>query len=92
MRQICFLNGVQLVIGGEEHSGWLPEGAAMPLPTPVRNVVLDLSIEFDGSGYLLIHQSTDGSLAGDLWYPTLEEAQTAAGEFFKVGHSQWITA
>lgn len=40
--------------GGEDHTGWLPEGAATPLPTPERGVLLDFSIaEDESSSYVL---------------------------------------
>jgi hypothetical protein len=35
---------IPFTFGGEEHSGWLPPGAATPLPTPVQYVVLDVEI------------------------------------------------
>ena len=38
--------------GGEEHSGWLLPGTALPLPTPIIDVPLNLEIvSGDGSGY-----------------------------------------
>lgn len=30
--------------GGTQHSGWLPEGAANPIPTPMREVSFNLEI------------------------------------------------
>jgi len=92
MQQICFIKGLQRQIGGEEHAGWLPEGAAMPLPTPTRDVILDVSIEFDGYGYLLIYHSTDHSICGDLYYSSVTEVQNAAFELFGIEPSQWIIA
>ena len=38
------VTGVPVRFGGEEHRGWLPAGAAVPLPTPVRDVLLDIEI------------------------------------------------
>ena len=54
------VSGVPVKFGGESHSGWLPAGAAIPLPTPVLDVLLDIEIQFDGSGYLLCYSSQDG--------------------------------
>jgi hypothetical protein len=81
--------GFAVTIGGEPHSGWLPPGAAMPLPTPIRHVVLDLEIEFDESGYLLCYVSRDGTVSGDTWHQSLEEAKEAATAFFGIERSRW---
>jgi hypothetical protein len=76
--------------GGDEHSGWLPPGAAKPLPTPVRNVLLDIAIEGDpASGYLLIYSAHDGSIDNDDWYQTLADAEKAADEVFGVKADNW---
>ncbi len=37
--------GIPHECGGEEHTGWLPPGAATPLPTPIRHLTLDATIE-----------------------------------------------
>jgi hypothetical protein len=76
-------------VGGAQHSGWLPVGAAEPLPTPVRDVTFDIEIDFDGSGYLLCYRSTDGSLYADTWHETLADAEEAACELFGVRAEQW---
>ena len=36
--------------GGEQQAGWLPAGAAVPLPTPAIDVLLDIEIQSDGDG------------------------------------------
>lgn len=77
--------------GGEAHSGWLPPGAATPLPTPVRHVLLDVQIQFDGHGYLLCYEAKDGSFSGDTWHQSLTEAEDAAAEQFGIGPSYWQT-
>lgn len=76
-------------VGGTQHSGWLPGGAAEPLPTPVRGVTFGIEIDFDGSGSLLCCRSTDGSLYGDTWHETPADAEEAAGELFGVRAEQW---
>jgi hypothetical protein len=76
-------------IGGEPHSGWLPQGAAVPLPTPTRNVVLNFTIECDASGYLLIVQSTDGSVDHDTWHETVADVQAQAESWYGVPPSAW---
>ena len=79
----------KVTVGGYQHSGWLPLGASRPLPTPVREVLMNIEIQFDGSGYLLCYASTDGELWNDTWHHTLEEAQDAAADMFGVEHDQW---
>jgi len=83
--------GHRVVVGGEQHSGWLPEGATTPLPTPTRDVAFNIEIEFDGSGYLLIYVSAKGDLYGDTWHRTLDDAIEAAFETFGVRDDQWQT-
>jgi hypothetical protein len=46
--------GHHVTFGGETHSGWLPQGATILRPTPARDVMLDITIESDGAGYLLL--------------------------------------
>ncbi len=81
--------GFPLRIGGEQHTGWLPVNATVPPPTPVRDVVINVVIDFDDSGYLLCYESEDGSVYGDTWHETLAEAERAALEQFGVSSSQW---
>src|SRR4051812_19518977 len=63
--------GHHVSLGGEQHSGWLPQGAAMPRPTPTNDVALNITIESDGAGYNLCWVSSDRTVAGDLWYQEL---------------------
>jgi hypothetical protein len=76
-------------IGGEPHTGWLPQGSAIPLPTPVRRLSMNIAIEFDGIGYLLCFSSADGTYSGDTWHETLASAELAAKEDFGVEQSDW---
>jgi hypothetical protein len=48
-------------LGGAQHNGWLPIGAAEPLPTPVVQVVVDLEIVGDANGAMLYWYGSDGS-------------------------------
>jgi hypothetical protein len=75
--------------GEEEHSGWLPVGAAVPLRTPIHNVLLDVEIQFDGHGYLLCYSARDGSTSGDTWHQSLADAELTAEEQFGIEPSQW---
>ena len=70
--------GLPFRFGGTEHSGWLPPGAAKPLPTPIEDVVLDVEIEAIEGGFILFWESRDGSTFADSWYQTLEHAEEAA--------------
>jgi hypothetical protein len=83
--------GHSVTFGGEWPSGWLPQGAAIPNPTPTRNVALNITIESDGAGYLLCWTSSDHAVAGDLWYQMLADAEQAATENFGVANDQWQT-
>ena len=83
--------GHHVTLGGEPHSGWLAEGATVPNPTATRDVALNITIEFDGSGYLLCYASDDGAFANDTWHQTLEDAEQAAVENFGVRFDQWET-
>jgi len=79
-------------MGGESHSGWLPQNASQPLPTPERDVVLNLEILFDGMGYLLCVSSTDGSVKGDSWHESLIDAESAAMRSFGVSLAEWTSS
>ena len=86
------IKGHHLTVGGESHAGWLPAGATTPLATPARDVAFNITIEFDGSGYLLCYTSDDGALANDSWHQTLDEAEQAAAEYLGVSGDQWQPA
>ena len=76
--------------GGEEHSGWLPPGAAQPLPTPTIEVLLNLEIAIaDGSGYFLQYRSTNTGYIGDTWHEDLEGAVEQAKLPFGIEPAEW---
>lgn len=80
-------------IGGEQHTGWIPAGDSIPLPTPIRMVSMRFEITDDGGGnYLLLSESEDGSLYGDTWHQTIEEAQEVAETSFGVRRDEWERA
>ncbi|HEV8139256.1 MAG TPA: hypothetical protein VGP81_05755 [Pyrinomonadaceae bacterium] len=81
--------GHHVISGGESHSGWLPKGAAVPKPMPTSDVALDITIEFDGGGYLLCWRSSASGITGDLWYQTLDDAERGAAENFGVSTDEW---
>lgn len=76
--------------GGEEHQDWLPTCASEPLPTPIRQVLVDLEIDGDSeSGYLLIQTAQDGSFSWDTWYASIADADAAAAELYGVSSDAW---
>ena len=89
METIYRVDGVEMTIGGERHTGWLPEGAAEPSPTPVEKSSVDVYIVRDGTGYLLIHECHEAGkhvppYSGDSWFATLQGAVQAAQRWFGV--------
>jgi len=89
MKLIKEINNYKVSTGGEQHTGWLPANASKPQPTPVQEVSLNITIEHDGSGYLLCYTSSDGSIFGDFWHENLEDAESAASEYFGVKSNDW---
>jgi hypothetical protein len=85
------VRGVRFTVGGEVHSGWLPEGAAEPHQTPERVVTADVRIESDGASYFLI---CDGGApppdSWDTWHATLEEAEATAEEALGIRLEDWM--
>lgn len=92
------VDGWPFTFGGDIHSGWLPPGAAIPLPTPIEHEFLDISIEAEGSGYLLIWNARSSATCrdrrppktGDTWHATLADAEQAAFEEFGIEPQHWI--
>jgi hypothetical protein len=90
MRVFSKILSRKIRIGGEQHSGWLPEGFAIPLPTPVREVNMTFEITDDGGGnFLLLYCSEDRSVHGDTWHESIEEAKRAAGSYFGIQQTEW---
>ena len=82
-----------VVFGGEAHTGWLPPGAAQPLPVPTRTVDLKLRIRADGSqGFLLEWDGGAIEDCGDTWHAKLEEAFALAEVCFGVLRDEWSVA
>jgi len=74
-----------LEFGGPD-SGWRPQGAA---PYPSQSKALTLEIRSSSEGYFLLSIPNDGSLAGDTWHRTVEEALSQAELQFGVASSSW---
>jgi hypothetical protein len=93
MAVLRLASGVPHQCGGEEHSGWLPPGAAIPLPTPIRHLTLDITIETEGRGYLLVFAAReDPDFENDYWFESLDDAEASALKWFGIGNSQWRDA
>jgi hypothetical protein len=84
-------SGVPYESGGLEHSGWLPPGAAIPLPTPVLRLTLDLTIEGEErEGYRLIFTAREApGFGNDYWFKHLADAEAAAGQWFGIKPCEW---
>jgi hypothetical protein len=87
-------SGVSYWYGGESHSGWLPPGAAIPLPTPVRHLTLDVTIEGDGgTGYIVVCTAREEPAFGnDNWFANMAEAEAAAEAWFGIEPERWQDA
>lgn len=92
MRTVKQVRGLRIRLGGAEHSGWLPAGAAPPPPTPVREAVLDVRIEETDGGYLLICHSRNTPDSGDRWHETIEDAEAKARDAFGLEPGDWQDA
>ena len=91
-RTVKQVRGLHLRLGGEEHSGWLPSGAAPPPPLPVREAIVDVRIDRladSGSACLLICASRNTLDTWDTWYETVEEAEEAAGRVLGIRRQDW---
>ena len=84
-----FIKNRPMTIGGEEHRGWLPAGAATPLPTPIRHLLFNFETQFDEDGYLLCYEATGGTVSGDTWHRTLSDAENAAQRWFGMAAHEW---
>ena len=84
--------GVPYTFGGEPPSGWVPSGAAPPLPTPEERVLLDITIEATDGGVLLRWEGPEPEQSGDRWYETVEEAEADAHAIFGIGPTDWSPA
>jgi len=90
MRSFSKVGFRKIKIGGQQHSGWLPEGDATPLPTPVRDLKMRFEITDDGgSDFLLLYESEDRSVYGDTWHRSIEEAKAAAESSFGIRSQEW---
>ena len=79
----------QIEFGGEEHTGWLPLGSAVPLPTNAERVVVDVRILETDGGFIVEWESANPHHSNDSWHATLVDAQDYAQDRFGIEASQW---
>jgi hypothetical protein len=86
-----FVKNFLVKVGGEQHTGWLPENSTEPLPNPVRELLFDFELEEleNEGGFLLIYQSQNDELYGDTWHRTKVEAIEVANEEFNIPKDLW---
>jgi len=90
MAIVRYIQNRAVILGGEEHSGWLPNGAPQPLPTPDLKIVFDLVIEQEADGScLLIRDSRPPGHSGDTWHPNLVDALAKASDWFGIEIDEW---
>jgi len=81
--------GWPVSVVGSQAAGWKPvDPRTAPVETS-RRVLMDVRIDEDAGGYLLVYAADDGSVYGDTWHATLEEAEQVAEELFELRDSDW---
>ena len=92
MKTLKQVFGKECQFGGQEPRGWLPTNAALPLPTAVGFLTVDVRIlEIEG-GFILewtFRNSDDGN---DSWHETLHDAENEAEHLFGIETSDWQIA
>jgi hypothetical protein len=77
-------------LGGERHEGWLPEGAAVPLPTSPVVVRFDFSLwEEAPDSWILEWRGEPPDHDNDSWHARREDALRYAEEAFGIAPSEW---
>lgn len=76
--------------GDPENPGWLPAGAAKPLPDDrTLNLRIEEEVERGHRGYLLIAETTNGEFLGDTWHESLEDAIQQAEFEYGIERREW---
>ena len=90
MKSVAQVKRWPYIFGGQTHEGWLPNGAAIPPPTPEKPTVLDLQILANGDdGFILEWCIRDGSRCDDSWHRTIDGAKHYAERYFGVPLDRW---
>jgi hypothetical protein len=85
------IRGRRVVLGGDEHVGWLPDGAASPQPTASSKVLVDFVIEGDDHGAMLYWHGHDGS-HWDVWRESVAGAVEEAESSWGIKPHEWEEA
>ena len=85
--------GLVIHYGGEDHDGWLPVGAALPVSNPRVSLVCYVQITED-SGFILECYARDPQFrtppySWDSWHESLEEAEAEALSELGIGPADW---
>jgi hypothetical protein len=81
--------GKQIEFGGEEHTRWLPLNSAVPSPTHVDKVAMDVRIFETDGGFIVEWESQNLQHSNDSWHTTLADAQEYAQNQFGIEPSEW---
>ena len=86
---------VASVVGADNHRGWLPTGAATPLPTEPLSALLDVRLLSQGEAFVLAWEAHDPVLwsqpsgRAEKTFLSLAEASAAAETLFAIGDKDW---
>lgn len=76
--------------GGHHHTGWLPDNAILPEDAPIVERTLEVEIQDDAFGFLLIwRDAKNDSFVCDTWHESFEKAKQAANEYFGIDEDDW---
>lgn len=81
--------GWPVSVVGTQSTGWKPVDARTAPVETSRRVLMNVRIDEDAGGYLLVYAADDGTVYGDTWHTTLEEAEHVAEELFELRESDW---
>lgn len=86
----AFIHARPFRVTGYQYSGWRAAGDG---DASARELPFEFSVTDDGGGnFLLVYQSVDGSLYGDTWHETLEDAYVSAERQFRISRDEWSAA
>ena len=90
MTTYSIIHARPLRVTGHQHSGW---SAAEDSDPSGRQLPFEFSITDDGAGqFLLVYRSVDGSLYGDTWHETQNDAFKSAERQFGISRDEWKDA
>jgi hypothetical protein len=81
--------GKQIHFGGAEHTGWLPLNSAVPPPTHLEKVAVDVRVLETDVGFIVEWESENPHHSNDSWHATLGDAQDFAQAQFGIEALEW---